>query len=122
MSPLEMIAEWRKGCSVAGPLFDSMMTPDAPHSTNPGECHECTMGLIVALEKALPAIEADAKRLQRLIELCGYVEDGSCETVRLYQDDATKDWFVDVGYGTRRSYFGRSARAAIDAALAGTNG
>jgi hypothetical protein len=37
-SPLEMIAEWRKGCSVA---------------QKPEECPECTLALINALEKAL---------------------------------------------------------------------
>ena len=38
MKPLEMIAEWRKGCSVA---------------QKPEECPECTLTLINALEKAL---------------------------------------------------------------------
>jgi len=37
-SPLEMIAEWRKGCSVA---------------QKPEECPECTLALINALEKSL---------------------------------------------------------------------
>ena len=41
-SPLEMIAEWRKGCSVA-------QIAGQP----PEYCPECTLALINALEKAL---------------------------------------------------------------------
>lgn len=52
MSPLEMIAEWRKGCSCAGAYFDKMMGhPEG--TTQPEECHECTRGLIDALETKL---------------------------------------------------------------------
>ena len=40
MTPLEMIAEWRRGCSCAP-------------KEHPEECHECTRALINALEKAL---------------------------------------------------------------------
>jgi hypothetical protein len=41
---LEIIAEWRKGCSIAGPL--SMY----PHNQHPVECSECTIGCIEAIE------------------------------------------------------------------------
>lgn len=44
MTPLEMIAEWRKGCSVTDTL-----SPDA----HPVDCKDCTIGLIDALEKRL---------------------------------------------------------------------
>lgn len=40
MTPLEMITEWRKGCSCA-------------HAGKPEECHECTRALIDALERKL---------------------------------------------------------------------
>jgi hypothetical protein len=40
VTPLEMIAEWRKGCSCAP-------------KGQPEECRACTRGLINALEKAL---------------------------------------------------------------------
>lgn len=63
-----------------------------------------------------PAIDVaavrDAKRLQRLIDLCGYVEDGSNVTVKLSQDDATCEWLVHAG---KRWWHGSSPRAAIDA-------
>lgn len=41
MTPLEMIAEWRKGCSVAASIL------------YPENCQSCTRALIDALEKAL---------------------------------------------------------------------
>lgn len=40
MTPLEMIAEWHKGCSCAP-------------KESPEECHECTRALIDALEARL---------------------------------------------------------------------
>lgn len=41
--PLDMIAEWRKGCAIAGPL----------RNTDPVECPECTKALIDNLEKSI---------------------------------------------------------------------
>ena len=38
MTPLEMLAEWRRGCSCAAP-------------EHPEECPECTSGLISAIER-----------------------------------------------------------------------
>jgi hypothetical protein len=40
MTPLDMIAEWRKGCSCAG-------------KEHPEECHECTLELINSIERYL---------------------------------------------------------------------
>lgn len=77
-----------------------------------------------AMEQRVRAVQAeaecerlrkDAERLKGLRKLAGFVEDGSNEAVRLYQDDATKDWFVSVG---KRNWFGSSLSAAIDAAIA----
>lgn len=51
MTPLEMIAEWRKGCSCGGPPYDLIEKPAEPSS--PAQCIECTEALIVALESAL---------------------------------------------------------------------
>jgi len=45
MTPLEMIAEWRKGCTCA----------DSEH---PEQCPECTRELINAMEKVLPFYQA----------------------------------------------------------------
>ena len=51
MTPLEMIAEWRKGCTCAGPT--AVTHGLAPEGTGPEDCPECTVGLIDHLEAAL---------------------------------------------------------------------
>ena len=48
MTPLEMIAEWRKGCSNAGPMHSKCFPDGEPIKT--GYCVECTEALIDALE------------------------------------------------------------------------
>jgi hypothetical protein len=59
MAPLDMIAEWRKGCSCGGPAFDRMM--GLPQGrTSPALCQECTIGLIDALERALRATSSNS--------------------------------------------------------------
>ncbi len=66
---------------------------------------------------ALDALRKDAERLKAIRDLCGYVEDGSAGVLKIFQDDATKDWFVKVG--NTRIACGRSFNAAIDAAMKG---
>lgn len=52
MTPLEMIAEWKKGCTCAGPMYDKMFNrPEG--TTSPWECQTCTEGLISAIEEYL---------------------------------------------------------------------
>ena len=46
MTPIEMIQEWRKGCSNA--------------KRHPSECQECTVALISSLEAALSHAEGEA--------------------------------------------------------------
>ena len=59
--------------------------------------------------------KADAERLRGFIRLCGYVENGSDTVVTLFQDDATRAWYVKLN---KTSYYhGNSARSAIDAAI-----
>lgn len=52
LTPLEMIEEWRKGCSCAGPSHDEMMGLP-PESSQPEECLDCTRALVDALERSL---------------------------------------------------------------------
>lgn len=52
MTPLEMIVEWRKGCTCAGPYYDRMLGKP-PGTTQPEECHECTRALIESIEQSL---------------------------------------------------------------------
>ncbi|HYE38182.1 hypothetical protein [Methylocaldum sp.] len=69
---------------------------------------------------ALAATEKDAELLKGLRRLCGYVQDGSAETVSIYQDDATRDWGVRVGTaftGRDRNYHGISFEEALEAAF-----
>jgi hypothetical protein len=72
-------------------------------------------GRIRWLSRALERAKKDADRLAGLRELMGYIEDGSSDTVRLFQDDATRSFFVKIG---SREYYGEGFKGAIDAALA----
>lgn len=61
MEILEMIAEWRKGCTVAGPMRDSYYAGMPP--TSPCECIDCTEGLIDAIERKLLAEKASKDKV-----------------------------------------------------------
>lgn len=41
--------------------------------------------------------ERKADAFDKLRGLAGYVEDGSETTVKIFQDDATRTWFVKAG-------------------------
>jgi hypothetical protein len=59
--------------------------------------------------------KVDGRRLRCLRDLCGFVENGSSTVVKIFQDDATRTWFVEVG---GKSYFAGSFHSAVDAAIA----
>lgn len=50
----------------------------------------------------------------RLRQLCGYVENGTDTTLKIYQDDATREWFVGVGL---KRYHGATMEEAFEAAF-----
>ena len=52
--------------------------------------------------------------VERLRILCGYVENATDTTVKVGQDDATRDWFVNVG---RSHYHGTSMEEAFEQAF-----
>ena len=52
--------------------------------------------------------------LESLRELMGYVQNGSDETVSLFQDDATMDFMLRVG---KKTYWGNSLENVIDKAF-----
>ncbi len=54
-------------------------------------------------------------RMNGLRDLCGYVEDGSSQTISIGQDDATKEWAIRRG--GKILGFGATMTAAVDAAL-----
>lgn len=59
----------------------------------------------------------DGKIFRGLRDLCGYVENGSSVTVKLFQDDATREWFCTVD---QRFFHAPSFKGAIEAAIKGT--
>ena len=54
------------------------------------------------------------KTLESLRELMGYVQNGSEETVYLFQDDATMDYMLRVG---EKTYWGHSLENVIEKAF-----
>ncbi len=68
-------------------------------------------------DEKLAMLEPQMECLRLIRALMGYVENGSEQAVKLFQDDATKAYFVTTG-STRnpRSYFGSSLEEAIDKA------
>ena len=59
-----------------------------------------------------------AQDMKCLRKLMGYVENGSDQTVELFQDDATRDFFVKTGaYRKENSYWGHSLHEAIQKAF-----
>lgn len=64
MKPLEMVAEWRKGCSVAGPMHHKCFPDGEPLSA--GYCVECTEGLIEAISNRLSRPFTDWKPITEL--------------------------------------------------------
>ena len=71
-----------------------------------------------ALKAELAEAKKDAERLKGLRELCGYVEDGSSQTIRITQDDATNNWIIR--WNDKAGWvFSSSFNGAIDAAMEG---
>lgn len=62
------------------------------------------------LEQRVKALEKYEQQMKTLRELCGYVEDGSSDSVTLSQDDATGTWHITVGYSprSRKSFWDES--------------
>lgn len=52
---------------------------------------------ILALREQVHRCETEAKLYRALVDLCGHIEDGSDVVVKIFQDDATREWFVNVG-------------------------
>ena len=71
---------------------------------------------VYELEQENKELRKVAARYAWLKEQAGYVEDGSCQTVKFFQDDATRSWHIKAGnasYGCDDC----SLDAAIDAAM-----
>lgn len=94
-----------------------------------------TQGSIIAehneayrnMQRTQALLERDADSFRKLRECCGYVENASEQTVRIFQDDATRGWIVKCGdermissvpaqYSKPRNYHANSLNEAIDIA------
>jgi hypothetical protein len=64
----------------------------------------------------IPAALQDTKRLDALRELMGYTQDGSHQTVKLYEDDATMDFCISAG---KKHYYASGIRSVIDEVING---
>lgn len=106
MTILEMIAEWRRGCSIGGPAA-------YPPSDSPCDCFECTEGLVDAIEakeRRLPELKLLERRKSEEcscpeeVWLVGNVEctiheeaDGSCHVIMDNGDAQSEMEFSNVG-------------------------
>ncbi len=76
------------------------------------------LGDIKEIAQELIEVRQLAEDMKRLRNLMGYVENGSEQTVVLFQDDATRDFFVKTGaYRKENSYWGHSLHKAIQKAF-----
>ena len=64
-------------------------------------------------QNLLTAAEALActRRLRAIRRLCGYVQDGSAQTVKIFEDDATRTFHIKVN---NRSWWGNSFEEVLD--------
>lgn len=70
-------------------------------------------------ERRKPTItDSDAPFVNRLRILCGYIENATDTVVRVFQDDATREWVVRIGNdAANKWYHGRSLEQAFEAAF-----
>ena len=59
------------------------------------------------------------KRVKVLRELCGYIEDGSNESVTISQDDATGTWHITIGHllRSRKSFWDETFEGVLGKAV-----
>jgi len=69
--------------------------------------------MIALTQAAFDAINADAARWRKLVALCGYYQDATDVTVRLYQDEVERVCCIGVGSGAAFGY-AASFEAALD--------
>ena len=77
-----------------------------------------TLGDVKEIAQELLEARQLAQDMKCLRKLMGYVENGSDQTVELFQDDATRDFFVKTGaYRKENSYWDHSLHEAIQKAF-----
>jgi uncharacterized protein (DUF2164 family) len=65
------------------------------------------------LKRLISELAKNDDRLKKLRRLMGYLQGATEATVKLYQDDATGDFIVNVG---GKTYWGKSLNEALDKA------
>ena len=73
-----------------------------------------TLGDIKEMAQELLTARKAVQTLNSLRELIGYAQNGSDETVSLFQDDATMDYMLRVG---KKTYWGLSLENVIEKAF-----
>jgi hypothetical protein len=83
------------------------------------ECHIHELNLKIEAQKQsiyeFVRDQVNNEIVKQIQELCGYVENGTDTVVKIFQDDATKDWCVTVGItrGQNNCYISSSIIQAI---------
>lgn len=82
------------------------------------------LNLLLNRKRVMDQLEQDAMNWRNLLEVAGHWQDGSDEIVTLYQDDATRECLVKVGYESKfgrvpRHYPGATFAGALAAAIKG---
>lgn len=76
-----------------------------------------TETLLDEMTKQRDVLQKKAKAFDDLRRLCGYVENGSDQSIRVGQDDAARDWCLRVGPdGKHKLYTASSLEAVLDEA------
>ena len=73
-----------------------------------------TLGDVKEIAQELLSARKAVQTLNSLRKLMGYVQNGSDETVSLFQDDATMDYMLHVG---NKTYWGLSLENVIEKAF-----
>ena len=73
-----------------------------------------TLGDVKEIAQELLSARKAVQTLNSLRKLMGYVQNGSDETVSLFQDDATMDYMLRVG---KKTYWGLSLENVIEKAF-----
>lgn len=73
-----------------------------------------TLGDVKEIAQELLSARKAVQTLNSLRKLMGYVQNGSDETVYLFQDDATMDYILRVG---KKTYWGFSLENVIEKAF-----
>lgn len=80
-------------------------------------CHDDSDAAVILEWEYLAPIKISEPKFEKLRECCGYVENGTPQTVCIGQDDATQSWSLTIGkHPAKKSYIGRSLEEVVEEA------